>query len=137
MAATAIVIQTSQTLNIPLEVTTLEGFSFQANTTIRYEQNGHAPSLRDKFQKLADQWRRETRLLSASDEKILHPAYQSIIAMGWSAVPLVLQELQSRRGHWFWALRFMADVNPVPEGANIDQARSAWLAWGRQKGLLT
>ena len=136
MAATAMVIETRQTLNIPPEVAVLEGFSFQSNTTIRYEQNGHGLSLKEKFQKLADQWRRETRLLSASDEKILHPSYQSIIAMGWNAVPLVLNELQSSRGHWFWALQFMAGVDPVPEGASIDQARDAWLEWGRKNGLL-
>jgi hypothetical protein len=136
MSSAGMIIQTTQTLNVPAESMNLQGFSFQANTTIQYEQNGHAPSLRDKFQALATEWRRGTRLLSASDEKILHPAYQSIIAMGSNAVPLVLHELQLRRGHWFWALRFMAGVDPVPEGANIDQARDAWLEWGRLKGLL-
>lgn len=136
MATSPMIVEASHTLNIRPELTNLEGFSFQANTTIRYEQNGHASSLKDKFQSLANQWRRETRFLSASDEQILHPAYQSIIAMGCNAVPLVLEELRSRRGHWFWALRFMSGADPVPEGANVNQAREAWLAWGRQKGLL-
>jgi len=80
-----------------------------------------------EFAALAERWRRETRFLSSLDEKILHPAYQSIIAMGKSAVPLVLSELESHHGHWFWALRFMSGEDSVPEGSNIAQARKAWL----------
>lgn len=96
-----------------------------------------ADRLRSEFTALAEQWRRETGFLSSLDEKILHSAYQSIIAMGLDAVPLVLEELESRRGHWFWALHFMTKgANPVPEGANIEEARDAWLQWGRQKGYL-
>jgi hypothetical protein len=95
-----------------------------------------AEKLRAEFTALATQWRNETKFLSSSDDKILHSAYQSIIAMGAAAVPLVLEELESRRGHWFWALRFMTKSDPVPEGANIEQAREAWLKWGRDKGYL-
>lgn len=96
-------------------------------------QNNH---LQEQFEKLASQWRRETRFSSSIDEKILHPAYQSIIAMGTPVVPLVLSELQRQRGHWFWALHFVTGADPVPQGANVEEARQAWLQWGRQKGLL-
>jgi hypothetical protein len=90
-----------------------------------------------EFATLAERWRRETQFSSSSEDRVLHNAYQSIIAMGVSAVPLVLKELQSRRGHWFWALHFMTGcVDPVPEGANVDAARDAWLTWGRQEGYL-
>jgi hypothetical protein len=89
-----------------------------------------------EFAALAERWRRETRFSSSLDEKVLHPAYQSIIAMGRGAVPLVLSELESHHGHWFWALRFMTGEDPVPQGSNIAQAREAWLDWGRHKGLL-
>ena len=92
--------------------------------------------LRAEFNTLVTQWRNETKFLSSSDDKILHSAYQSIIAMGAAAVPLVLEELESRRGRWFWALHFMAKTDPVPEGANVDQAREAWLKWGRDNGYL-
>jgi hypothetical protein len=91
---------------------------------------------RQRFSRLAERWRRETRFLSSADEKILHEAYQSIIAMGGEGVPFVLEELEKRRGHWFWALRFMAGVNPVPDGANIDGARDAWIVWGKANGYL-
>ncbi len=88
------------------------------------------------FEALAALWRRETRFSSSLDEKVLHPAYQSIIAMGANAVPLVLTELDLRCGHWFWALHFMTGADPVPEGSNVGEARQAWLKWGREKGLL-
>jgi hypothetical protein len=92
--------------------------------------------LRSEFAVLAAKWRRETKFSSSLDEKVLHSAYQSIIAMGRSAVPLVLEELEARRGHWFWALHFMTGAEPIPEGANIEEARDAWLRWGRQEGYL-
>jgi len=95
-----------------------------------------AEALQGRFDKLAKQWRLETRFSSSLDEKVLNPAYQSIIAMGEKAVPLVLVELDRERGHWLWALHFMTGVDPVPEGANVEAARQAWLKWGREEGLL-
>lgn len=95
-----------------------------------------AEPLRAEFLALANRWRRETKFSSSVDDKVLHAAYQKIIAMGRPAVPLVLEELKLRRGHWFWALHFMADTDPVPEGANVDAARDAWLDWGRREGYL-
>ncbi len=92
--------------------------------------------LESTFRKLADSWRQETQFISDSQERVLHPSYQSIIAMGPRVLPLVLKELESRRGHWFWALRFLANTDPVPENANIEGARQAWLSWGRQEGYL-
>jgi hypothetical protein len=95
-----------------------------------------AEKRRPEFNLLAEQWRNETRFTSSADQKILHPAYQSIIAMGRAAVPLVLEELQNHRGHWFWALRFMTGHNASPESENVNAAREAWLEWGRHEGLL-
>jgi len=93
--------------------------------------------LRKEFAALAATWRRETEFVSSSEEKVLHPAYQSIMAMGRDAVPLVLEELKARRGHWFWALKFMTrGSDPVPPGANIEGARQAWLEWGKANGYL-
>ena len=95
-----------------------------------------ANRLRRKFEALVSQWRSETRFSSSVDETVLHPAYQSIIAMGTDAVPLVLAELDANRGHWFWALHFMTGNDPVPQGSNVEDARQVWLKWGREKGLL-
>ena len=66
----------------------------------------------------------------------MHPAYQRIIGMGSDAVPLILRELQKRRGHWFWALHFITGEDPTRAGDDVDQARDAWLAWGKSHGYL-
>jgi|SRR5579863_4365593 len=90
------------------------------------------------FRALADQWRKDTRFLSATDDMVLHPAYQNIIGMGPDVIPLLLRELQTRPGQWFWALRSIAREDPVQEAdvGNIRRMTEAWLNWGREKGYL-
>ena len=94
--------------------------------------------LRQTFEALAAQWRRETMALSSSTEKILHPAYQRIIGLGSAVLPLVLHELEQRGGHWFWALRALSGENPVqPEDAGqVRKMTELWLEWGQVRGLV-
>ena len=91
------------------------------------------------FQALADEWRRDTKFLSADDEIALHPAYQRIIGMGERAIPLILRSLQQNLDHWFWALTMIARESPVPteEAGNQRLMRGRWLEWGRRKGHIT
>ncbi len=91
-------------------------------------------SIKDKFAVLVHRWRQETGFSSSAQAKILHPAYQTIMTMGPAVLPLILENLEASRGHWFWALHFISGENPVPENATIDIARTAWLDWGRRKG---
>jgi len=64
----------------------------------------------------------------------MHPAYQRIIGMGKDAIPIVLNEMSVRPGHWFWALRAITGENPVPAGhaGNIKAMSEDWIEWGRQ-----
>jgi DNA-binding transcriptional ArsR family regulator len=93
--------------------------------------------LERRFNRLVDRWRRDTRRLSSVTQMALHPAYQKIIGMGWSAVPLILREMQDRGGHWLWALHAITDEDPAPEGATFHEAVQAWLEWGREHNYLT
>jgi hypothetical protein len=88
------------------------------------------------FSELVQRWRRETVAYSDLQKKVLHPAYQRIIGLGPVAIPLILQELQQRPGHWFWALNALTDEDPVPPEATITEATEAWLNWGREQGYL-
>jgi hypothetical protein len=91
-----------------------------------------------QFQRLANQWRRETMHVSQVERRIMHPSYQKIIAMGPRVVPLILRELRDRPDHWFWALRILVEEGPIPEnfrGSPTDAAH-LWLEWGRQVGYL-
>jgi hypothetical protein len=97
----------------------------------------HVPGLRRQyeFNVLAEQWERETSHLSSPSRKAVHPAYQAIIRMGADVVPLILQRMKKRGGHWFWALSALTGENPIPKTSHgaISEMRDAWLAWGRER----
>jgi hypothetical protein len=88
------------------------------------------------FATLVQQWRRETALSSIIGKKVMHRAYQRIIAMGPMAIPLILRELEERPDHWFWALSVLTDENPAESAADFNEAREAWLRWGRERGYI-
>jgi hypothetical protein len=91
-----------------------------------------------QFQRLVDQWRRERGAESSVTKIAVCPSYQRIIAMGQTAVPMILRELENEGDepdHWFWALSAITDADPVPCEARGDmvQMAEAWLDWGRQR----
>jgi hypothetical protein len=90
--------------------------------------------LEQEFHNLADQWRRETRMLSSDSDIAANFAYYQIIGMGEKALPLIFREMQERGGRWFLALRAITRQNPVsPEDrGNVRRMTQAWLEWGRQ-----
>jgi hypothetical protein len=97
-------------------------------------QTPYAASLEHEFRRHADQWRKETGMFSMAERKAMHPSYQRIIGMGEPAVPLILGEMKSRLGHWFWALHAITGENPaLPEHAgNVEAMTEDWLRWGRE-----
>lgn len=91
-----------------------------------------------KFLILKAQWERETAMLSSVNEKAMHPAYQQIVGMGQTAIPLILSEMKRKPGHWFWALKAITGEDPIlPEQrGRIKEMTEAWLRWGREHGYL-
>ena len=94
------------------------------------------PHNRERFQNLADQWESETILLSSSDQATEHPAYQSIVSMGKSAIPLILERMQSQGGHWFHALRDITQADPVKptDRGDVEAMQASWQEWGERNG---
>ncbi len=92
--------------------------------------------LAQKFQELAETWRRDTGFFSFMQQRALHPAYQRIIGMGWVVVPLLLRELQREPDHWLWALQAITGEQPARNTDTLRAASDAWLNWGRERGLL-
>lgn len=90
------------------------------------------------FCRLRDQWECETAHLSSVTKIILHPAYQRIIGLGPSVVPLLLRELEGEPRDWFWALSAITGQQPVPaeDAGNVRRMAEAWLTWGRAKNLI-
>jgi hypothetical protein len=103
-----------------------------ASSTIIVEISRSA--LETEFQSLVKKWRRETAVFSSITRKVLHPAYQRIIGMGPAVLPLILQELERKPAHWFWALNAISGEDPVRPEDDFDAAVSDWLQWGRDKG---
>jgi hypothetical protein len=92
--------------------------------------------LEETFLGLAEQWQRETGMLSLVQKMVMHPAYQRIIGMGQPVVPLILKALEREPDHWFWALEAITGENPVreEERGRIKQMAAAWVLWGRENG---
>ena len=94
---------------------------------------------RERFSRLARQWREDTEWLSSTTVIAMHPAYQSIIGMGPEALPMILEDLRSNSGHWYWALKAISNEDPVPpsDRGAIRKMKSAWLRWAEQKGIFS
>lgn len=89
-----------------------------------------------KFKRLAAEWRRDTRFVSAVRRKVAHPAYLKIIGMGKDALPFILKDLDDRPADWIPALISITDENPAKADNTFEQAVKAWLKWGRDHDLL-
>ena len=92
-----------------------------------------------EFFDLANQWKQETIFDSSIDRIIAHPAYQRIIAMGTSAIPLILHDLEEAPNFWFWALSAITGEDPEPSGfqGDVSAMTRAWLRWGQERGYLS
>jgi hypothetical protein len=91
------------------------------------------------FRRLVNEWRSERGATSSTIEMVLCPAYQSIIGMGPTAIPLILAELAAEGDHpdhWFWALQAMTGANPVSDEdeGNLRRMSAAWLKWAASQG---
>jgi hypothetical protein len=86
------------------------------------------------FHRLAEVWSEETGHLSFVANMVAHPAYQQIIALGPSVVPLILRELQREPDYCFAALRALTSEDPTQPGTDFDGATQAWLRWGQERG---
>lgn len=92
----------------------------------------------NRFRALATAWRSSTAEMPWPQQRAMHPTYQKIIALGKRALPLILAELEIENDDWYWALRTIADEDPVPRGerGQRDAMRRRWLEWGRRNGYL-
>ena len=91
---------------------------------------------RQRFQALVRQWKEATLLLSSITDMAMHPAYQQIIGMGPSVLPLLFAELRREPDHWFWALKAITGQDPVPpaDRGNVRRMADAWLKWAASQG---
>src|SRR5262245_58538819 len=94
--------------------------------------------LRKRFQRLAAEWKKQSRFLSNPAQMAMLDPYQRIIGMGLPAVPFILEELEREPDQWFWALEAITEENPVPADAQgkVRLMTQAWIEWGKHNGFL-
>jgi hypothetical protein len=97
-----------------------------------------APYVSNILQTHINKWEEETKHLSSTTKRVMHPSYQSIIGMGPVVVPLLLRDLEKTHRLWFWALSAITGENPVnPEDAgDIRKMVRAWIDWGKRTGRI-
>jgi hypothetical protein len=90
----------------------------------------------ERFNSYVSEWRKDTLALSSIPEKVNHPSYLKVIALGPTIVPSILKELRDRPTHWFAALEALTEDGPLGSFARFDDRRAAWLEWGMQRGFI-
>lgn len=94
-------------------------------------------NVEEKFNRLAEEWRSETKFFSSIYQMSVHPAYQQIIGLGPDVIPILLRELIQREEaeHWFWALSAISGENPLKsqQEGNLELMKKAWIEWGKSK----
>ena len=114
---------------MPIQIPSLSGSLLEAKLANKF-------ALEEKFRRLTTEWKSSRGPHSSTLKLVMHPAYQKIIGMGADVIPMIFRELESQPDSWFWALRSIAETDPVAErdrGDGEAMAR-AWLAWGRKNG---
>lgn len=94
--------------------------------------------LAEEFARLAARWKERAAIHSDTRRTAMFPEYQRIIGMGPAVLPLILESLQRETDHWFWALESITGEDPVPpeDRGSIRKMADAWVAWGRDQGLI-
>lgn len=98
-------------------------------------------TLAQSFHEQVRLWKDETAHLSSETKAIAHPSYLRIIGLsrdstGHGIERLLLHELESEPDLWFAALKAITGEDPVNPEHDFDQSVEAWLAWGREKGII-
>lgn len=98
-------------------------------------------ALEKAFREQLERWKDETAHLSSETKAIAHPSYLRIIGLsrgstGHEIERLLLHELEAEPDLWFAALTAVTGEDPVKPEHDFDESVGAWLAWGREKGII-
>jgi hypothetical protein len=93
--------------------------------------------LREYLRDWLERWRSEAGFSSLLMDKRTHPIYQRIVEMGEEAIPLLLEEIQSRPSFVFMALHDITGDDPIaPEHrGRLEAMIEDWLRWGTERGF--
>jgi hypothetical protein len=91
-----------------------------------------------RFQLLAEKWKEESKFTAFAKDSVQLPDYQSIIIMGKTVLPYILEDMQKQPNHWFAALKAITGENPVlnEHNGNIQSMTNDWLLWGKKNQII-
>ena len=114
-------------------------FAYPVPTPTSSKYSKRTSDYRDKFDQLISNWRLETAIFSTTEEKIKNKNFKSIVAMGETAVPLIISELKQHRDFLFLALSMIRPNERLFQNASLRRAPSqmidAWLRWAERKRI--
>jgi hypothetical protein len=94
-----------------------------------------------RFQDLVKQWHKERGATSSITEMVMCQSHLQIIAMGPSAIPLILRQMENEGDEpdmWFVALQLLTSADPVTDDVrgNFKKMAEVWLAWALRHGYV-
>lgn len=82
------------------------------------------------FRRYFQKWEEETAFMSPSD-MFENANYKAIIAMGWKAVPYIIEQLRKKPCQLFNALRQITGIYPIKSGhvGLPNEMANDWIEW--------
>lgn len=109
----------------------------EAQLHFRSPVSRHQVSVDESFLELKQQLKSGTEFLSSTNAIAMHPAYQRIVGLGQTVVPLLIRDVEAGAAQWFWALKAITGVDPVDpkHRGNRQLMASDWLLWAKDEGI--
>jgi hypothetical protein len=92
---------------------------------------------KERFDKLADDWQAETAMMSSPIGRVSHRAYQQIVGMGPTAVPLIMERWRTYDDDWGWALAAIVGEDAAAGTITYGDMKAKWLEWYEQSAYET
>jgi hypothetical protein len=91
-----------------------------------------------EFNELANKWREEIGAESSLSKITGNINYLRIIALGKSALPFILRDLQREPSPWFVALRAITGELKIGKehAGNFRRISETWINWGKRNGYI-
>lgn len=96
-----------------------------------FVQELYKQELKKRFEFYSSIWKNETLFSSNISDITNNAAYRSIIGLGYSVVPLILEDLRQDDSHWFYALNILTGENPISDNHKgiFPLMKKDWLDW--------
>ena len=113
-------------------------YGFSVSRPARKIKIGKTNTIDAKFRRLSDEWLRGMGHSSDPIRLMSHPAFQEIVRMGPSVIPLIIRHLAEKPNLLVWALPRITGANPVPvdSNGNIGKMVHSWIEWGKSRNFV-